>query len=150
MIQRNTIQRSLTLEAVRTLKCHASADEIFAAVVTRHPTISRATVYRNLRQLVESGEIRKLEVPDGADRFDHECHLHYHARCLKCGRVFDVEMAYIPDLEKGIQDSHGFQFSGHDLMFKGICTQCGEQDKQQPPGNDTHMGKKCPVNDSQT
>lgn len=124
IIKRNTIQRALVLEAVNKLKCHATADEIYQEVAGGHPNISKGTVYRNLHQLAESGEIRKLEVPGGADRFDHRCSDHYHVRCLKCGRVFDVDMEYIGDLEKGIRDPHGFVFSGHDLMFKGICPDC--------------------------
>lgn len=124
MIKRNTIQRALVFEAVNKLKCHATADEIYNVIVNEHPNISRGTVYRNLKQLSESGEIRKMEIPGGADRFDHRCHDHYHARCLKCGQVFDVEMEYIKDLEKKIKDTHGFEFSGHDIMFKGICPEC--------------------------
>ena len=121
MIRRSTIQRTLVLEAVHQLKCHATADEIHQLIAQEHPHISKGTVYRNLNQLAESGDIRKLEVPGGAGRFDHICSDHYHARCLKCGRVFDVDMAYIPNLESQIRDAHGFTFQGHDLMFKGIC-----------------------------
>ena len=124
MIKRNTIQRALVLEAVNKLKCHATADEIYNLVVSEYPNISKVTVYRNLNQLADSGEIRKLEVPGGADRFDHPPHNHYHARCLECGDVFDVDMDYISDLEKKIRDTHGFVFQGHDLMFKGICSEC--------------------------
>lgn len=124
MIKRNTIQRALVLKAVNTLQCHATVEEIYSLVVKEYPNISKVTVYRNLNQLAENGEIRKLEVPGDADRFDHLCHDHYHARCLKCGRVFDVDMDYIEDLEKRIKDAHGFEFSGHDLMFKGICPDC--------------------------
>lgn len=124
MIKRNTIQRTLVLEAVNQLKCHATADEIYAAVSKEHPNISRGTVYRNLKQLSESGKIKKLEVPGGADRFDHICHNHYHARCLKCGQVIDVKMEYLDGLEKTIEDAHGFALTGHDLIFKGICAKC--------------------------
>ena len=124
MIKRNTIQRALVLEAVNKLKCHATADEIYNLVVSEYPNISKVTVYRNLNQLADSGEIRKLEVPGGADRFDYRPHNHYHARCLECGDVFDVDMDYISDLEKKIRDTHGFVFQGHDLMFKGICSEC--------------------------
>ncbi|MCB5942106.1 transcriptional repressor [bacterium 210820-DFI.6.52] len=124
MIKRNTIQRALVLKAVNTLQCHATVEEIYSLVIKEYPNISKVTVYRNLNQLAENGEIRKLEVPGDADRFDHLCHDHYHARCLRCGRVFDVDMDYIEDLEKRIKDAHGFEFSGHDLMFKGICPDC--------------------------
>ena len=125
--KRNTIQRSLVLEAVNKLKCHATADEIYQEVTREHPNISKGTVYRNLNQLSDSGEIRKIETPGGADRFDHRCHDHYHVKCLRCGRVFDVDMEYITGLEGKIRDAHGFEFSGHDLMFRGICPECQKQ-----------------------
>lgn len=124
MIRRNTIQRSLVYEAVNNLKCHASADEIYAEIVRKYPTIGRGTVYRNLNQLAENGDIKKIEIPGGADRYDHNCHDHYHVRCLKCGSVFDMDMEYITDLEKSVRDTRGFYISGHDIIFKGICSEC--------------------------
>ena len=129
MLKRNTIQRSLVLEAVNRLQCHATAEEIYDAISREHPHISRGTVYRNLKQLSETGEIRKLEVPGSADHYDHRMHNHYHARCLKCGKVFDVEMDYIEDLERLIRDAHGFDIRGHDIMFRGVCPACQEEDK---------------------
>lgn len=124
MIRRNTIQCTLVFETVNKLHCHATADEIYDAIVREHPSVSRGTVYRNLNRLSQTGEIRKIEIPGGADRFDHMCHEHYHAVCQQCGRVFDVDMEYIPDLEKNIKDTHGFEFTGHNIMFKGICPEC--------------------------
>lgn len=124
MVRRNTIQCALVLEAVQTLACHATADDIYNLLVQEHPTISRGTVYRNLQRLCESGEVQKREIPGGTDRFDHLCSNHYHARCVNCGRVFDVDMAYIEQIEKFIQDTHGFEFTGHDIVFKGICSEC--------------------------
>lgn len=124
MIRRHTIQCALVLETVKKLRCHATADEIYDALVKEHPNISRGTVYRNLQRLCEMGEIRKREIPDGADRFDHLCSNHYHVRCVKCGRVFDVDMEYMADIDKSIKDTHGFVFTGHDIVFKGICPEC--------------------------
>ena len=60
MSKRNTIQRTLVLEAVNALRCHATADEIYAYISKEHPTISRGTVYRNLNRLAEIRYIRKL------------------------------------------------------------------------------------------
>ena len=124
MKTRNTIQRTLVLEAVNRLRCHATADEIYAEIAKEHPHISRATVYRNLNLLAELGEIRKLEIPGAADRFDHRCHDHCHVRCETCGRVFDVVMEYVAGLEQNIRDAHGFAFTGYDILFRGICPEC--------------------------
>lgn len=121
---RSTIQRSLVLEAVRELQCHATTDEIYDAIKKKHPNISRGTVYRNLNLLSDIGDIRKVEMPSGADRFDHINREHYHARCLKCGQLFDVEMEFMADLGKNIKDTHGFEITGHDIIFKGTCSAC--------------------------
>lgn len=124
MKNRNTIQRALVLKTVNTLRSHATADEVYEAIVKEHPTVSKATVYRNLNLLSEMGEIRKMEIPGGADRFDHRCHDHCHVRCEQCGRVFDVDMDYVTGLEKGIRDTHGFAFTGYDILFRGVCPDC--------------------------
>lgn len=125
-MKRNTIQRSLVFEAVNKLQCHATADEIYEVIVAEHPNVSRATVYRNLKLLSETGYIRKIEIPGGADRFDHKCHDHCHVKCEKCGRVFDVDIEYITDLEKKIKDDRGFTFTGYDILFRGVCPDCQE------------------------
>lgn len=115
----------MTLEAVRRLHAHPTAEEVYRQVAAEHPSISRATVYRNLRQLAESGLLLKINTTDGADHFDHRCDAHYHAGCLRCGRVFDVELRQPPQLEKLLGDTHGFAVSGYDLLFRGVCPECG-------------------------
>lgn len=124
MIQRNTIQRALTLEAVRKLKSHPTAEEVYRQVAAENPAVSRATVYRNLKQLVESGTLMRVSMTDGADHFDHRCDCHYHAECLRCGRIFDLEAGPLKP-EELIRSAEGFRVSGYDLIFKGVCAACG-------------------------
>ena len=129
-MRRQTIQRSLVLKAVNKLQCHATADEIYEEIVAEHPNVSRATVYRNLNLLSETGHIRKIEIPGGADCFDHLCHDHCHVKCEKCGRIFDVDMEYVTGLEKNIRNDRGFSFTGYDIIFRGICPNCQKSPKQ--------------------
>lgn len=124
MIKRNTIQRALVLETVNRLACHATADEIYGEIVKTHPNIGRATVFRNLKLLSETGDIRRITVAGGADRFDHICSNHIHVQCERCGRLFDVDMDFVEGLDKYIKDDNGFTFTGYDILFKGICPDC--------------------------
>ena len=129
MERRNTIQKALILRAVCELKRHLTADEVYEFVKRDHPSIGKGTVYRNLAILTEEGAIRKVEVPDGSDRFDFTLKNHYHVRCVKCGEVFDVDMDEIPDLQKKIHYTHGMEFLTYDIFFKGICPECRAQEK---------------------
>lgn len=130
MERRNTIQKALILRVVCDLKRHLTADEVYEFVKRDHPSIGKGTVYRNLAILTEEGAIRKVEVPDGSDRFDFTLKNHYHVRCVKCGEVFDVDMDEIPDLQKKIHDTHGMEFLTYDIFFKGICPECKAQEKE--------------------
>lgn len=123
-MKRSTVQRNLTLEAVNSLHCHATAEEVYEEVSKEHPSVSRATVYRNLKDLSDSGEIRKINNAGGADRFDHIVEKHYHVRCEECGKLFDVDMPYMSNLQESVRDTHGFIFNGYDLMFRGVCPDC--------------------------
>lgn len=95
---RNTIQRALVLEAVQSLHNHPTSADVYEVVRERHPNISRATVYRNLGVLANRGEVLRVEVPNGADRYDFLNKPHYHAKCRVCGGVFDIDMPYQHDI----------------------------------------------------
>lgn len=122
--RRNTIQKEMVLNAVRELKNHATADEIYHHIVQTYPSVGKGTVYRNLNILAEAGEIQKVIIPDGPDRFDHTLCEHYHVRCTGCGAVYDVDMDVIADVLPRIHDTHGFQFLDYDISFRGICPEC--------------------------
>ena len=127
MTRHNTIQRSLVLDAVNRLKSHATADEVYAEVAATHPNISKATVYRNLNLLSEMGMIRKLEIPGGADRFDHICKEHCHVKCEKCGRLIHLECETLDSLGKHMLKNHGFAVNSMKTVFYGICENCAEE-----------------------
>lgn len=129
IIHRKTIQCALVLETVKKLNRHVTADEVFYEITKEHPNIGRGTVYRNLQRLCETGELRKIEVPEGADCYDRILTPHYHIRCSVCGKMFDVDMPYIEGLESNVKDMHGFSEVSHDIMFKGICPSCRDKNK---------------------
>ena len=123
MERRNTLQRRLVLDAVRTL-LHPDAEEVYRAVSAKKPNISRATVYRNLHLLAEEGAIGEIRTGEGADRYDHEARRHCHFRCRACGKVFDAPMAPLPSPAKLLGDTGGFVVEDHTIEFVGLCPGC--------------------------
>ena len=103
---------------------HFTADDVYEEVKKEYPGLGQATVFRNLNKMAEEGILLRIEVPGGAREYELMAPKHYHAKCMKCGKLFDVEMDYMPNLEKKVKDAHGFQFSGHDIIFTGLCSSC--------------------------
>lgn len=132
--RRNTIQKDLVRNTVYEMRRHVTANEVYEFIKEVYPTIGKGTVYRNLDILVEEGALRKVEVPDGPNRFDFTLKNHYHVRCIKCGEVFDVDMDQIPDLLERIHNTHGIEFVDYDISFKGICPNCREKVKEEQHG----------------
>ena len=63
MLSRQSAQGQKLQRMRNRLHCHATADEVYEEIIQEYPTISKATVYRNLNLLSEMGEIRRLEIP---------------------------------------------------------------------------------------
>ena len=126
-MQRNTVQRQIILQALKKLKTHPCIDEIYAAIHQNHPSISKTTVYRNLRQLAQGGVIRQVMLPDGLERYDATAAPHHHFRCKDCGRIFDVDLEYAESINAIVREKHGFQIDEHNIVFSGYCLECLKQ-----------------------
>ncbi len=124
--KRNTIQRQAILDSLRELNIHATAEQVYEHVIKKHPAISKATVYRNLSQMAEAGELINIGSFYGSAHYDHNCHGHYHFICEECRRVFDVD-EYFPDIADKVTGLNGFEITGHLLTFSGLCGDCNEQ-----------------------
>ena len=124
MKRRSTIQKELVKNAVFELKSHITADAVYEFIKKEHPTIGKGTVYRNLGILAEQGVIRKLEIPDGPDCFDYVPEKHHHVKCVKCGKLFNVDIMEMPDFLNSVKNTNGVKILDYDIYFKGICADC--------------------------
>ena len=124
---RNTVQRAIISEELRNLANHPTADDVYLAVHDKHPSIGRATVFRTLGKLADEGEISRVRINNGADRFDHRAFAHYHVRCVCCGRVDDVMTPVLTDVDDLAGEASGYVIIGHSLQFDGICPTCQEE-----------------------
>lgn len=119
-----TQQRTAVYEYLHQAAHHPTAEEVFLAVKPQLPKISLATVYKNLEALVACGAASKLSYGDAAARYDIRTDHHYHARCLQCGRLTDVEPAAQTALADDIKAPRGFRVEDYRVELLGYCRQC--------------------------
>ena len=124
MIRRETKQREAILNVLRSADSHPTADWIYDEVREVIPSISKGTIYRNLKILRETGEISELNLSGTVSRFEGWQEKHYHFRCEKCGHVFDLEEPVSNKLDKRVAKRTGFRISYHQLEFRGLCKDC--------------------------
>lgn len=129
---RMTKQRRLILEELRRLQegCeHPTADELYELVRRRLPHISLGTVYRNLELLSRFGMIRTLKLGGTQMRFDADSSSHQHIRCIRCGRIDDLETeTEIAECDREILETTGYEVVERRFEFLGLCPACREKE----------------------
>ena len=124
MNRRATKQREAILEVLRNTRSHPTADQVYDAVRKEIPNISKGTVYRNLQVLREDGAISELNLNGTLSRYEAKQESHYHFRCDRCGRVFDLDEPVIHELNDRVAKKTGFKISSHQTEFRGLCKDC--------------------------
>ena len=99
-----------------------SPDEVRELSSQAIPGIGIATVYRNLKSLVEDGVLRVVEIPGSAPRYE-SAHLghHHHFQCNDCSKVFDIHKC--PGDLKSLTPP-GFEVTSHAITLYGHCPEC--------------------------
>lgn len=121
-MERSSRQRDAIRQALERAGRPLLPTEILAAAQAEVPALGIATVYRNLKQLAEAGEVQSVELPGEAPRFEPGGHHHHHHfSCTVCQRVFDVH-ACPGDMHKLAPP--GFVVDRHELTLYGQCSDC--------------------------
>lgn len=121
---RNTKQKKVILSILKGTTSHPGAEWIYDQVRLEIPSISLGTVYRNLKQLKESGSILEFNLSEGVNRFDGNTAPHYHFICDRCGHIFDVDMKLSDAIAECVNQKTGFKVNYHRLELHGLCDVC--------------------------
>lgn len=140
MRHRQTRQRELILDIVRSTMDHPTAEWVYRQARRRLPRISLATVYRNLKELADEGAIREMYSGGEPARFDANTGRHYHIRCVSCGRVNDLPISVDRRLEEEAGRAMNYRILGHEVEVLGVCPGCqsartSENHSQRERGN---------------
>jgi len=109
---------------------HPDAEAIWSRVRKRIPTISRDTVYRNLKMLAEQGLISIVGMSHERLRFDANMKEHHHFVCVRCGLIRDFSSQHLEDVQFPVEaEAFGSPLSLH-LEVKGVCGACQSSVKE--------------------
>ena len=104
---------------------HFDADELVSDLRLAGRQVSRSTVYRTLRLLVEAGLLRELRLTNRtAYEHDYGYPSHDHMHCTECGAVVEFRNDEIRQLRETVGLEHGFRPSGHRFIITGVCGKC--------------------------
>jgi Fur family ferric uptake transcriptional regulator len=121
---RRTSQRDAIIEAAFSHSDHYTAEDLLERARAIEPSVSRATVYRTLPLLVESGLLRELDL--GKEQMFYDPNYidhprHSHLICLDCNRIVEFEERNIEILEDCISKRLGFTPANKQTRIEAHC-----------------------------
>jgi Fur family peroxide stress response transcriptional regulator len=120
-----TPQRLAIVTALAKSDGHPSVENIHARITKDFPTMSLATVYRNIVLMKSLGEVLELGFPDGSNRYDgNKPYPHPHVICIHCKKIVDPHLESLDEMKKEVALETRFQILNHRLDFFGICSDC--------------------------
>lgn len=123
---RNTPEREEIIAEIFAEQDHFDVDELYLRLRQKGSKISKASIYRNIPLIIESGLIKEVWHENGHMHYEtvyghkHHCHL----RCLKCGKVIEFVEKKLEEIERYLCEENDFEIVDHRLDITGYCSDC--------------------------
>jgi Fur family ferric uptake transcriptional regulator len=121
-MQRQTRQRQAIRQAFDAAGRPLAPQEVLQAAQKDIPRLGIATVYRALKNLVDEGVLKPVQLPGEPDRYElASLPHHHHFHCTACDRVFDLAGCAV---RADLRLPRGFKAHDHEIIFTGLCPEC--------------------------
>ena len=122
---RSTAPRRAMAQVIANQDNHFTAEDLRVQL----PSLGRATIFRSLKLLVETGVLCRVLLEDGDLHYQLSHRGHHHLLlCSECGSSQDLLGCDIEELLQQTSASHGFELSGHWLEVYGRCRSCSARE----------------------
>lgn len=122
-----THQRQVIWETLNELPGHPTPEVVYERVRERIPSISLATVYKNVKAFIEHGLLREVSLHHGLTRLETNAEPHHHLICTQCREIVDVREDQLDGVRLKSTPPEGFEVHRYSVEVLGICRRCSRQ-----------------------
>src|SRR5205823_5052198 len=146
---KKTSQRALIWKALLDAKGHPSVEEIRDSLIRQGHRIGLATIYRNIKILLQSGFIRQSKL-EGLTRYEPVIKQpnHLHFICNVCKSTVEFPSRRVENLIRQVTDEYGFQERYSRYAILGICKACLRKQRKLGAVNEQHRMETTVVRDA--
>lgn len=113
----------MILDIIKEAEEHLTAEQIYLVMKENESKAVLATVYNNLKTLLNRGDIMKISVNGFPDRYDIASK-HDHLLCVECGKLSDIHLS---DLTNSLQQQVDVNIESYDLKINYVCSECRDK-----------------------
>ncbi|MCK9336715.1 MAG: transcriptional repressor [Arcobacteraceae bacterium] len=105
-------------------KGHLSIEELYYSLKSKFPSISLATIYKNLNAMIDNCFVEEVKLPNVKSRYEISKDLHSHVICQECGKICDIDIDLSSVLKCDTISNSGFEVQKSALVISGTCCDC--------------------------
>lgn len=102
---------------------HMNVDDLYRNLLERFPSISLATIYKNINAMVEKIFLNEVKIPEAKPVYELIKENHSHLVCSSCGKIEDINID-MKNLEDSLQTISNFKVDNTEVIFSGTCCSC--------------------------
>jgi len=106
-------------------KGHINIDELFTSLKMKFPSISLATIYKNINAMLEKLFVSEVKIPHEKSVYELTKELHSHLVCSKCNKIADISLNTTALLDEAISKSN-YKLENISVVFTGLCPSCSK------------------------
>lgn len=126
LLQQNNLKATpqrLTIVEELYLSGHLNIDELYKTLQIKFPSISLATIYKNINAMLEISFLSEVKIPHQKSVYELTKKEHSHVVCRECNSILDIELETQTLLNQASQLSN-YQLSETSIVFNGVCGNC--------------------------
>ncbi len=102
---------------------HIDVEFLYSKLLEKFSSLSKATLYRNINDLLASNIIEEIKLPELKQQYEIKKEPHIHLLCKNCHNVKDINYN-LDSVYSEISKDNKFKIEKSFIVIKGLCSNC--------------------------
>ena len=104
---------------------HMNIDDLYKKLLSKFPSVSLATIYKNINAMVEKVFLSEVKIPNSKSVYELVKTEHAHLACSSCGYIEDIILDASALLEE-VPKLSSFKVNSTNIVLSGLCSKCSK------------------------
>lgn len=104
---------------------HMNIDDLYKKLLKKFPSISLATIYKNVNAMIEKIFLSEVKIPNSKPVYELVKSEHAHMVCSNCGYIEDISLDTVSLVNQAV-DISNFKVESTSIVLSGLCPKCSK------------------------
>lgn len=104
---------------------HMNIDDLYKKLLSKFPSVSLATIYKNINAMVEKVFLSEVKIPNTKSVYELVKTEHAHLACSSCGEIEDIMLDASSILTEASKLTT-FKINSTNIVLSGLCSKCSK------------------------